>query len=132
MALFVVRVEDRKCVRQWFSDTQERSKEDSVLRNPLKWRLNSIKQGKSLLLVCDVEPVFFNFSVFGWVSGVAVFLIWGYHWVLWPCVIIGMMTYFWTADFFFQMTKLALRKKAKYSGPVKRVKLAELIREVVL
>ena len=132
MALFALRTRDSRKVREWFSDTQKRSEDKSLLRNPLKWKLKSIKKGQDLILVCDVVPVYFNFSIFGWITGFGVVVIWGYHWVLWPCILLGMLGYFWTWPFFYQMMKLALRMKARYTGPIKRVKLSELIKEVVL
>lgn len=132
MALFVVRTKDKAEVRQWFDETRERSKENNFIKNPFKWKLKMIKQGRDLLIVCDVQPLIFNFTIFGWVTAFVVFFLWGANWIVWSSVIVGMGTYFWTSAFFYQMTKLALRRKAKYSGPLKRVKLAELIKRVVL
>lgn len=132
MALFVLRTDDKPEVRQWFSDTLTRSKSNSIIKNPFKWKLKIIKRGRDLLLVCDVQPILFNFSIFGWITALAVFLVWGAHWVVWIGVFVGMLTYFWTSDFYYQMTKLALRKKAKYAGKIKRIELSELIQEVVL
>lgn len=132
MALFVLRTESRPEVRRWLDETRLRSQEKSLIKNPFKWKLKVIKTGKELLIVCGVEPVFFNFSIFGWVTALAVFFIWGIHWVVWLGVLVGMLSYFWTAEFYYHMTWLALRKKAKYRGSIKRVKLAELIEEVVL
>lgn len=132
MALFAVRTEDKPEVKQWFNETRHRSQDDSFIRNPFKWKLKAIKTGQDLLIVCDVEPVIPNFTIFGWVTSFAIAFIWGVGWYVWPGVCVGMLTYFWTADFYYQMTKVALRKKAKYRGSIKRVKLSELIKEVVL
>lgn len=132
MPLFVVKTENNPEVKQWFNETRLRSKEASLIKNPFKWKLKVIKTGKDLLIVCDVQPVIFNFSIFGWVTAFTVFFIWGLHWVVWLGVLVGMMTYFWTSEFYYHMTWLALRKKARYEGSIKRIKFSELIREVVL
>jgi len=132
MVLFVVRTKDKAEVRQWFDDTRKRSKDASIVKNPFRWKLKIIKQGRNLVMVCDVQPLIFNFTIFAWISAFAIFFIWGAHLMVLISVIIGMGTYFWTSDFYYQMTKLALRRKAKYSGPIKRVKLAELIRREIL
>lgn len=128
MSVLAVRTEDKPEVRQWFNETRARSKTDRFI----KWKMKVIKSGKDLLLVFEFKPVIFNFTIFGWVMAFGVFFVWGLNWVVWAGVVIGMGTYFWTPEFCHHMTILALRKKAKYRGSIKRVKLSELIQEVVL
>lgn len=132
MALFVIKTADRPEVNQWFADTLHRSKDDSLVKNPFKWKMKRIKTGRDLFLVMDAQPVIPNFSIFGWVTALAILLTWGFNVGVWIFLGIGLLGYFWTAEFFYHMTLLALRKKAKYQGKIKRIKLADLIREVVL
>jgi hypothetical protein len=132
MALYVLKTEDSALVRTWFEETQKRSKEENVLRNPITWNLKLFRHGKSLMLLCSAKPLYFNFSVFGWITGLGVFIIWGPIWVIWPCVVVGMMGFFWTAEFYAAMTKLALRRKAKYTGRIERIKLGKFIEEVMM
>jgi hypothetical protein len=131
MAIFALRVEDRPEVRQWIDATWQRGKHLPVSMNPYVWRFRTIKKKENLLVVCEAKPLIFNFSVGGWIAGLGIVFIVGYHWILWPCVFVGMLGYFWTSDFFYQMSRLAL-KKVKYEGSIKRVKMDDVVREVVL
>lgn len=132
MPVYVVRTKDKPEVRKWFSDTERRSKEESLIKNPIKWDLKIIDKGKDVLMVCDAQPVIPHFWVFGWITALAILCIWGVNAGFWIFVSIGCLGYFWSGDFFYRMTVMALRKKAGYVGPIKRVKLDEFIRGVVL
>lgn len=132
MALFAVRLDDCPAVNKWYSETVERGKQDSLIKNPIKWRWKRFKKGRSVLLVCDASPAYFNFSIFGWITAVGILLIWGMNWAVWVFLAMGMLGYFWTSTFFYHMTWLALRKKMHYKGLLKRVRLRNVVQEVVL
>ena len=131
MAVFALRTLDHSAVDEWVYASMQRGKHLPIARNPYEWRFKKVKKKDSLFVVCEVKPLVPPFYLGGWIAGAGVFLVWGYHWVLWPCVVVGMLGYFWTGEFFYQMSRLALRK-AGYKGSIKRIKLSELVREVVL
>lgn len=131
MPVYVLRTLKVKSVVKWVDDTRRRSESGNLLKNPFKMQFRVYKNADHLLLLCKVNPIYPNFSVFGWLTGFAVLLIWGYHWILWPCLLVGMMGYFWSSPFYAFMTRVALRKKAKYSGPIKRLWMSHFVEEVM-
>lgn len=128
MILYAIKTDKDPAVDTWIKETKERSKENSMLKNPFMWKIKKVKKN---ITVFDVRVLFPNFSWMGWVTGVMVLFVWGATKWLIPCMIVGGLGIFWTGEFFFWMTKKGL-KKAGYSGPVKRLKLREVIQEVVL
>jgi len=131
MSLYCFKTENVLSVTDWVKATKERSKGDSIIKNPFKWRIKTIKRDGDLFVVVEANPVYFNFSWFGWITGGFVLLIFGMHWVIFPCIGVGLLGVFWTAEPIFMLTKKALRKHG-YSGPIKRLKFSEFIREMVL
>lgn len=132
MALFAVRVEDSPVVNKWYAETLERSQQDSLVQNPFKWRWKKFRHEKKLLLVCEASPVIPNFCPIFWLSAVGVLVVWGVNPVFWILIGLGLCWYFWTSAFYYHMTWVALRRKQKYRGVFKRVKLSDVVREVVL
>ena len=131
MVVFAVRVSDCVEFRNWLKKTIDRGKNLPVAKNPFEWKFKTFKKNKNVLLVCEARPLLFNFSYMGWLSALGIFLTFGLHWILWPCVIVGMLGYFWTSGFYYNLLWIALKKQSK-SVVVKRVKLDDVIREVVL
>lgn len=131
MSLYAFKTKDDPAVLCWVKATKERAKDDTFIKNPFKWRIKTLKRKNSLFVVVESNPVYFNFSWFGWITGLLVLIVWGSHWVLIPCCAVGMLGLFWTAEPIFLLTKKALRKHG-YSGPIERLKFSDLIKEVVL
>jgi len=131
VVLYAFRTDKSEAIIRWLKQTRERCRDNNILKNPFNSRFKQLTRKDCLLLVFEVNPLYPNFSVFGWLTGLAIWIIWG--WTLWiiPCLFIGCLSVFWSADFYFLMTKLGLRK-AGYKGPVKRLKLSQFIQEVVL
>lgn len=128
MAVLAVRTEAQPEVKSWCDQAVKRGEKDLFF----KWKIKVIPKDQDLLIVMDAQPLIPHFYLVGWLLAFAVLLIWGMNIAVWIGVVIGMGGYFWTASFLHHMIWLALRKKAKYSGRLKRVKLSELVKEVVL
>lgn len=131
MALFIMQTKNRPAVHNWFMETVKRSKDSSAVKNPFTWKLKLERSDNDLLLVCDAQPIIFNFAIFGWFSAVGVLMVWGVNIAFWLLIMLGMMSYFWTADFYYRMSILALKKNG-YRGEIKRIKPSEYIRRRVL
>lgn len=131
MAVFALRTEDHSTVDEWVYASIQRGRYLPATKNPYEWRFKKVRRKDSLLIVCEAKPLIPQFFWGGWIAGAGVFVVWGYHWVLWPCVLVGMLGYFWSSEFFYLMSRLALRKEG-YKGSIKRVRLVELVKEVVL
>jgi len=133
MSLYAFKTDNDLTVLDWVKATKKRGEEHNLLKNPFYWNIKSltVPGDKSLFVVVDAKPVYFNFSWFGWITGVAVLFVWGMHWIVIPCMILGCLGIFWTAEFLFLMNKKALRKHG-YTGFIKRLKHSETIRELIL
>lgn len=132
MPVYALKTQKARSVQKWLKETKARSKEGNMLKNPFMMEFRSYSNKSDLILLCKVKPLYPNVSIMGWISAFAIVFVWGWHWVLWPCIILGMLGYFWTSEFYATMTRIALRRKAKYTGPIKRLRLAKFIEEVLL
>ena len=130
MAIYGMMLEKQDAVSKWIAETDKRSKEENFFKNPFKLRMKFWLRKKEVLLIMDIKPLYFNFSVFGWFMSAGALFMFGFGWWLWPGIILGCLGVFWTADFYFFMAKLGLRK-AGYKGKIKRLKLGDIIREVI-
>lgn len=131
MSLYAFKTENHNAVIEWVSATKQRAKDTSLIKNPLNWRIKTIRREDFLYVIVEAKPVYFNFSWFGWVTAGGLLVILGLSaWII-PFLVIGCLGIFWTAEPVFLLTKKALRKHG-YSGSIKRLKLGDMIREVVL
>lgn len=130
MALFAVKTDRSDAVADWFNETTSRARESNMLKNPFNIRVKRIFRRTYWVLVLEVSPVYPNLSIFGWMTAVGIVMLWGWTWWLLPAVFIGCLGVFWTSEFYFLVTKMGLRK-AGYKGPVKRLRFADVIKEVI-
>jgi len=137
MSLYGLKTDNPDEVLVWVRATKNRGQDNNVLKNPFVWTIKTLTKPKGLLkrgeliVVIDAKPLLPNFSFMGWVCGIFVLMIWGATFWLIPCMMLGCLHVFWTGEFMFLMTKKALRKHG-YTGPIKRLKHSEIIREVIL
>ena len=131
MSLYAVKVDKDESVDIWIKATLIRSKVENFLKNPFKWRIKKVSRGGEWILVFDVSVLFPNFSVFGWISAIAILFVWG--WTRWaiPGIAVGSTGFFWRPVFFYWMTRKALRNTG-YKGPIKRLWLKAIVKEVIL
>lgn len=131
MSLYAIKTENIGVIHKWVEQTVDRGKENNMLKNPYEWKITKVRKKNDLIVVIDAKPLYPNFSWLGWMGGVMVLFVWGASKWLIPCCIVGCLGIFWTADFMVLMTKKALRK-AGYTGPIKRMKHSEIIKEAIL
>lgn len=133
MALFAIKTQsqnrlDRDVIEKFIDDTTARLKLDNVYKNPFRGRIK--KFTKKEIYVIEVNPLVFNFSLFGWPMAVGVFIVFGPTlWVL-PGLLLGCAGVFWSRKFFYHFCVKGLRK-AGYNGPVVMLKDRDIIRKVV-
>jgi len=130
MAMYGILLDKDKAVAKWIAETTKRTQEENFLKNPFKTKIKFWLKKKQLLLLMDITPIYFNYTIFGWVMSAGTLLMFGLGWWVWPGIILGCLGFFWTSEFYFEMTKLGLRR-AGYKGKIKRMRLGEVIREVV-
>ena len=133
MALFAISTKsrnllDRDVIERFVDDSAARLASDNVYKNPFRGRVR--KFTKKEIYVFDISPMVPNFSIFGWVYAVGVFIVLGFTpWIL-PGVALGCLGVFWSRKFFYHFCVKGLRK-AGYVGPVVMLKPGEIIRKVV-
>ncbi len=130
MVVYAIRTGRSRAVDRWLCQTVERSKDNSIVRNPFRMRFRKFEKGRSLILVFDVKPLYPNVTVFGWAVALMIFFLFGPVFWVWPGVGIGMLGFFWSSQFFYLMTRAGL-KRAGYKGSFERLKLSGLVSEVV-
>jgi hypothetical protein len=130
MAMFGLRLGKEDAVMDWISSTSRKSKDDNFIKNPFKMNMKFWLKNEEVLLLMDIQPLYFNFTIFGWLASIGSLIILGFGWWIIPGIVFGCLGVFWTSEFYYWMAKLGLRK-AVYKGKVKSVSLVEVIREVV-
>jgi hypothetical protein len=131
MAMFGILLDKDVAVTKWIADTKKRTTYDNVFKNPFKTKIRFWNKKGEVLLLMDITPIYFNYSIYGWFMSAGTLLLFGFGWWMWPGIVLGCLGLFWTSEFYFVMTKLGLRRTG-YKGKIKRMKLSRLIREVVL
>lgn len=121
--------QERETINKFIETAKENLKSTSLLKNPFRGSIKAYP--KKELYVISIEPLVFNYSVFGWPAAIITFIFWGFTpWVL-PSLVVGCLGVFWSNKFFFFICVKGLRK-AGYAGPVKLLKPKDIIRRVVL
>ena len=131
MSLYSFKTDHSTAVIKWVNATKKRGQDNNLLKNPFVWNIKTFKRKEDLFVVIDAKPLLPNFSFMGWICGLFVLIIGGVTAWLIPCMILGCLHIFWTGEFMFFATSKALRKHG-YSGPIKRLKHSEIIRELIL
>ena len=134
MALFAVQTRsqnllDRDVIVKFFDYTAERLKSPNPYKNPLKGKVR--KYINKEIFVVNMEPLYFNFSWFGWPIAAGALLIGGFGWWVIPGLLLGCFGVFWSRKFFYYICVKGLRK-AGYNGPVEMLNYKQIIEGVVL
>jgi len=131
MVLYAFRTNRELVVEAWVKRTNKSLSGTNMLTNPFNGRVKQLGTKEGLVVVVDIRPLYPNFSVFGWMTAVVLFVLFGLSWWLLPCVFIGCLGVFWSNHFYFWVNKKSLRR-ALYDGSIKRLSLSDLVREVVM
>lgn len=128
MSVFGVILNDCEPAERFFRETNERLKENHLVKNPYVGSIKKLGQ----VYVVKMQPVYFNYTWFIWLVLVASIIGFGFHykWHI-PMIAVGSLSIFWTKYFLFFMMKKGL-KKAGYVGPVRMISPAEIIEKEVL
>jgi len=130
MSLYSFKVQNDPLVRKWLAQTEKRSADENLLKNPYNWKFFVHEDKQALVVFILAEPVYFNYSIFGWFTALTIFAVAGFtFWVL-PFVFLGCLGIFWTAEPLYLFTKKALRKIG-YKGEIKRLRLKKAVMEVL-
>jgi hypothetical protein len=78
-----------------------------------------------------MSPMFFNFTIFGWLILGSMFYFLGWTWFLLAPLFLCSLGFFWTKWFFYFGLKLGLKKKG-YKGKVELISINNFLEEVYL
>lgn len=120
MAIFGVELEKEDPKFDEFVDTtNERLKDNNVIRNPFTGKIIQILHEGKPTYVVNMQPIYFNFSIFVWPGAGMLFYWKGLVWLHIPMIAIGALGLFWSKYFLFMMLRLG----AKKSGSQSKIKL---------
>lgn len=134
MALFGVLVENTEKVRVFIEEVKENFKNTNYIKNPFTAdikkfivtdRNNTVKN----LYVFSIIPIYFNFSIFGWLFCIGILFWRGLSFLLIPGVLVGSLGAFYSSHFYYLMFRYALKKKG-YKGSAKMVGPKEIVNEL--
>ena len=131
MAVFGVLVDPGLEVLDFVAKTNHRLEDSNLVKNPFKGGIKTVLHDGRLLCVVSMRPVYFNFTVFGWLLAASVFFIWGVSWWILPGVILGSLGIFWHKSFFLFMMKKGMRK-AGYTGQFKEINANTIIEYAII
>lgn len=121
MAKFVIITQRDDFSTRFFVETRERLKASNYMKNPFTGGITSLALDSSQdVHIVRINPIFFNFSIFGWISALGILYIFGPVWMIYPPLFIGLLGFFWSKWFFIFVIKKGL-KKAGYKGAVEVV-----------
>lgn len=126
MAFVGVLVDNDESVYRFVALMKDRFKDNNILSNPFKGSVTASKAGDKVLVVLSIVPVYFNFTILGWLVGAFILYFKGVHWLLIPCVILLLLGYFWSSRFYSFMMKKGFRK-AGYSGDIQKLSTEEAV-----
>lgn len=130
MALYGVLLDKQSCVLEWLEQTVKRSEKTTHGTMFVSVKPKLFVRDKELLLLVSVVPCFPNYTFFGWLMAGGSWFILGWGWWVIPGLILGAFGVFWTAEVWYWLNRLAL-KKAGYVGKFRRAGLERVIEEVV-
>jgi hypothetical protein len=134
MTLFAIRTRsrnrlDRDVVEKFIDDTAERLKNPNPYTNPLKGSIRKCLAKETFVI--SMEPLYFNFTPYFWLTTAVGILFWGFTpWLLIP-VSLGCLGVFWSKHFFYWVCVRGLRK-AGYVGPVMILNNKQIIERLIL
>ena len=131
MATIGVIVESSEDVSRFVDKTAERMKGNNMVTNPFIGFIRKFPTNGGILVVQSITPVYFNFSLFGWVAAVASFFLLGWNWwVMIPLACVGSLGIFWSGWFYGTMQKMGLRKEG-YGGSIEKLSKDEIIKMLI-
>lgn len=115
---------DYNIINDFMKDTKEKLKDYDIVKNPFKGGI--VEFVDKNIYVIEMTPVYYNFSVFGYVYILIIYVFIGLSlWAI-PGIILVIMGLFWSKYFFFFMLKIGL-KKYGYKGKIKLLKNKDLL-----
>jgi len=117
-------------VREYLDKTNENLQDANYIKNPFFGGIKYFIDGENLLTVIDINPIFYNFSLFGWLMLGGFYYAFGLSYWLIPCIVIGILGIFWTSYFFSFISVKGLRKSG-YTGTIIKLNSDELLKKIV-
>jgi hypothetical protein len=132
MATFGIIIENTPVVERYMADVKDRLEDSNMLRNPFKGYCLSFdikNAGQNGLLrgyATKVQPLYPNFTPYGFLASLGIYIVWGMNiWII-PGIFIGILGVFWSKYFYYYIYKLGL-KKVGYTGYMKLLSAEEVM-----
>lgn len=130
MVLFSIETDHSDEAKEFIHQTKNRMKSGNYLTNPFLGGVVEVtKEHENPIYIFNIKPLYFNFSIFGWVLFFGALVIGGWHnWLIVP-LCLGALSFFWSNTFYFLMAVVGLRF-AHYKGKIKRLTLKKTIEKI--
>jgi len=122
MVVFGLHNKDNPIIDKVMLEIKDRGANVNPIANPFRIRITSFKFG----WVVSILPLYPNYSIFGWLVALGVYMIWGFNWLVTIGIIIGCLGIFWTKYFYMLMLRLSLRKNG-YKDKIKFITSDEIL-----
>lgn len=106
--------EENKAFEEFVAETNERIKDNNVVRNPFTGRIIKLDHIPGTYLI-QISPLYPNYTPYIWIIGIFLFYFRGPHWLHIPIIILGCLGLFWSRYFYYWMFRLGAKKKGSNS-----------------
>lgn len=131
MAVVGVLVDGCEDVEEFVCAMSDKLGDNNLVSNPFRGRVRRYPVEGGVLVVLVISPVYFNFSVFGWVVGAIFYFIRGWNWyVMGAAAGLVCLGVFWSSWFYGVMLKAGL-KKWGYRGKIKKLSRDEIVDSLI-
>lgn len=131
MALFGFKTKTTQALCSWVCETNNRLQDNSITKNPFKGRIKLYTHKNEATVVCNLEPLWFNYTIFFWPMAIISYMVVKLAWPTILLSILGLFGAFWTTLFFYPISKLGLKKKG-HTEALKLIGHKTIIQEVLI
>ena len=130
MAIIGLELEENNIINDFIVTMQDRLKSNNLVKNPFNTKCYMSSKDGIKLFILSIDPVYFNYSIFGWIISFGAFVLKGFSWWLLPGIVLGSLGVFWSSHFYYYMLRFALKKKG-YTGSILRLNQEEIIKRLI-
>jgi hypothetical protein len=136
MAVVAAQLDFNDSSKGYIYNLGDKLNEPNMLLNPFTGGLHYEPYAKDnkprVRVLVLIKPIYPNFSIFGWMTAIVIYLLWGwsYGWILLP-VGIGCLGFFYT-DYFYMLMLWAGLKKNGYKGKIRFLSYEEVASYFIL
>lgn len=131
MGIFGIITDNNMSATLFIEETRKRLANSNLIKNPFIGKIKTFELDNNLLLhIVSMKPIYFNFTIFGWIIAASIFFIWGLNWFILPGILLGCVGIFWS-KYFYRWLFIKGLKRAGYNGVIKKIDNTQVIEQMV-